>query len=217
MFSLLIFDLDGTLVDSLRDITESANALLEEHGAAPLAEARIGRMVGEGSARLVARAFEAAGVAQPSDALERYLAIYSGRLLRHTRPYPGIPEALASLAARLPLAVLTNKPLAATRAILDGLDLARYFDPGLVLGGDGPLPRKPDPAGLDSLAARAHAAPASTLLVGDSLIDWETAHAAGARVCLARYGFGFRSFPAGRLQPADLSVRTPPELLRLAA
>ncbi len=217
MFSLFVFDLDGTLVDSLRDITESANALLAEYGAAPLPEAQIVEMVGEGAARLVARALEAAGVDRLSGALERYLAIYATRLLDHTRPYPGIPEVLEALSARAPLAVLTNKPLAATRVILDGLDLARYFDPAAVLGGDGPLPRKPDPAGLRSLAARAGAPAASTVLVGDSLTDWRTAHAAGAGICLARYGFGFRSVPADRLEPGDLSVGTPAELLQLGA
>ena len=217
MFSLFVFDLDGTLVDSLRDITDSANALLAEYGAAPLPEDEIGRMVGEGAARLVARALKAAGIDPPAHALERYLAIYATRLLVHTCPYPGIPEVLEALSARAPLAVLTNKPLAATRAILGGLDLARHFNPAAVVGGDGPLPRKPDPAGLASLAARAGAPAASTVLVGDSLTDWQTAHAAGARICLARYGFGFRSVPADRLQPGDLSVRTPAELLRLGA
>ena len=84
-------------------------------------------MVGDGAATLVARAFAAAGVEPPADALDRFLAIYNDRLLSHTRPYPGIPELLDALGARATLAVLTNKPLAATRRILGGLDLARYF------------------------------------------------------------------------------------------
>ena len=126
-FALIVFDLDGTLVDSRRDIAEAANTLLEECGAAPLPEERIGRMVGDGAATLVARAFAAAGMAAPADALERFVAIYGSRLLLNTRPYPGIPDVLSQLSQRAALAVLTNKPIASTRRILDGLDLARYF------------------------------------------------------------------------------------------
>lgn len=217
MFSLIVFDLDGTLVNSRRDITDAANTLVVEHGGAPISEERIGAMVGEGAAVLVSRAFAAEGLAQPPDALARYLEIYSRRLLAHTRPYHGIPEALASLARRARLAVLTNKPLAATRQILEGLDLARFFDAADVLGGDGPLPRKPDPAGLASLIARADAAAAETAMVGDSLIDWRTARAAGTRICVARYGFGFGTFPRDHLEPEDLAVDAPTDLARALA
>src|SRR5712691_844767 len=125
MYRLYVFDLDGTLVDSRRDIAESANALLETCGARPLPEETIGRMVGDGAATLVARAFAAAGIERPTDALNRFLAIYDTRLLKHTRPYPQMPEVLEALGARAPLAVLTNKPLAATHTILCGLGLAR--------------------------------------------------------------------------------------------
>jgi len=97
MFSLYVFDLDGTLVDSRRDIADSANLLLESCGADALPEEAIGRMVGDGAPTLVARAFEAAGLTQPPDALERYLAIYETRLLEHTRPYPGIDDVLKAL------------------------------------------------------------------------------------------------------------------------
>ena len=85
-------------------------------GAPPLSEDAIGRMVGDGAATLIARAFAAAGLERPADALDRFLSIYDGRLLNHTRPYAGIPELLAELASRSTLAVLTNKPLAARRA-----------------------------------------------------------------------------------------------------
>jgi len=122
---LIVFDLDGTLVDSRRDLAESANALLAEYGCPALDEHAIGRMVGDGAATLVARALAAAGCPPATEALPRFLAIYNGRLLRCTRAYPGVPELLEHLAARAALAVLTNKPLAATRQILEGLDLAR--------------------------------------------------------------------------------------------
>jgi phosphoglycolate phosphatase len=185
-FQLIVFDLDGTLVDSRRDIAEAANALLEASGARPLPEDRIGRMVGDGAATLVARAFAASGVEPPPDALERFLAIYSRRLLHHTRPYPGMAAVLDTLASRAKLAVLTNKPIAATREILAGLDLARHFPADAVLGGDGAFPRKPDPAGLRHLAADAGVPSAAVLLVGDSVIDWRTARAAPTSICVAR-------------------------------
>ncbi len=172
VFQLIVFDLDGTLVDSRRDIADAANALLVSCGAQPIPEERIGRLVGDGAARLVARAFKASGVERPPDALERYLAFYDERLLNHTRPYDGIPAVLEALGRRAALAVLTNKPIASTRRILDGLDLARYFPEGAVFGGDGPFPRKPDPAALRHLMGSANANAESTLMVGDSAIDW---------------------------------------------
>ena len=208
-----MFDLDGTLVDSRRDIADAANALLVSCGAAPIPEDRIGGMVGEGAAMLIARAFAASGVERPPDALERYLAFYAGCLLAHTRPYDGIPAVLEALGARASLAVLTNKPIASTRRILDGLDLSRYFPADAVLGGDGPFARKPDPAALRHLAADAGVA--ATLMVGDSAIDWRTARAAGTRVCLARYGFGFESVPVHELAQGELTIGAPIELLSL--
>lgn len=216
MFRLYVFDLDGTLVDSRRDIAESVNALLESCGAPPLAEACIGRMVGDGAATLVARAFAAAGVERPPDALDRFLVIYNRRLLVHTRPYPGMIETLDALASRARLAVLTNKPLAATRDVLAGLDIARYFLPDAVVGGDGPHPRKPDPKGLQHLVAHAGVAPETTMLVGDSVIDWRTARAAGTAFCVARYGFGFEGFPVAELGADAHVIDAPSQLLKLS-
>jgi phosphoglycolate phosphatase len=211
----MVFDLDGTLVDSRRDIADAANALLAESGGATLPLERIGRMVGDGAATLVARAFEAAGLERPPDALARFLAIYDTRLTAHTRPYDGIDDVLTVLSRRATLAVLTNKPLAATRTILARLDLARHFEPSLVLGGDGPLPRKPDPAALRHLMGATGADGTATVLVGDSIVDWRTAHAAPAASCMARYGFGFEDFPLDALGAGDLWVDSPSELLRL--
>jgi phosphoglycolate phosphatase len=172
-------------------------------------------MVGDGAATLVARACRARGLEPPADGLERFLAIYNRGLLNYTRPYPRMADVLTMLGERATLAVLTNKPLEATRHILDGLDLARFFDPALVLGGDGPLPRKPDPAGLRHLMAATGADSMSTLLVGDSLVDWKTARQAPASVCMARYGFGYDDFPTGELGPDDWAIDAPLELLTL--
>ena len=211
----IVFDLDGTLIDSRRDLADAANALLESCGAAPLSEQQIGRMVGDGAATLVARAFEASGVGRPADALERFLALYDRRLMNHTRPYPGIPEVLAILQLRAPLAVLTNKPLASTQRILAGFNLGRHFGEGAVIGGDGPFPRKPDPAGLQHLIELAKVSASSTLLVGDSVIDWRTARAAAAGICLARYGFGYEGFPQHHIAPSDRVIDAPADLLAL--
>jgi phosphoglycolate phosphatase len=209
---LIVFDLDGTLVDSRRDLAESANAVLAASGCGPLPEEQIGRMVGDGAATLVSRAFAAANGAKPPDALDRFLAIYNSRLLKFTRPYPGVADLLAELAPRCPLAVLTNKPLRSTVQVLEGLALAPYFA-HRVLGGDGPLPRKPDPAGLLRLMQDADASAEDTLLVGDSPIDLRTARAAHARICLARYGFGFDDFPLHEIGAEDAVIDNPLELV----
>jgi phosphoglycolate phosphatase len=215
MFRLIVFDLDGTLIDSRRDIADAANALLQSCGGSPLPEDRIGRMVGDGAATLVARAFAASGIERPADALDRYVAFYSTRLLTHTRPYPGMAGVLETLAESAALGVLTNKPRAATKEILDGLDLARYFSAHTVIGGDGPFARKPDPSGLRHLAAAAGAPLESTLLVGDSIVDWTAARNASTSVCIARYGFGFEGFPVDELEPADRVIDAPLDLLSL--
>ncbi len=211
--TLVVFDLDGTLVDSRRDLAESANVVLKDAGAAPHTEEALGRMVGDGAATLVARAFAAAGCAQPEDALSRFLAVYNSRLLRHTRPYDGVQELLARLSRHRRLAVLTNKPIDATLQVLEGLGLASYFG-DRVVGGDGPLPRKPDPAGLLHLMSAEDVSAEATLMVGDSSVDWHTARAAGVRACLVRYGFGFSGFPLERLSGDEILVDHPLDLLQ---
>ena len=208
---LVVFDLDGTLIDSRRDLADAMNALLVELGAAPLPVDAVARMVGEGAAVLVRRALTAAGLdpAAPG-ALDRFLAHYERRLLVHTQPYGGTREALLALQTICPLAVLTNKPTRPTVSILEGLELAGFFS--WVIGGDTAHGRKPDPSGLRWLMEQAEAAPSETILVGDSPIDRETASRAGARICLVRYGFGFL-FPEGYGdafvvdRPADLVER----------
>ena len=214
-YKFVVFDLDGTLIDSRRDIADAANALLVQCGAPALPEEQIGRMVGDGAATLVARAFEAAGLPAPADALARFLEIYGAHLTHHTRPYPGIPAALSTLHERVAVAVLTNKPLRATETILQRLNLQEYFRPERVIGGDGAWPRKPDPSGLRELMARAAVCSSETLLVGDSPIDWGTARAAGTAICVARYGFGFEAFSPEALASANHLVDSPAGILRL--
>jgi phosphoglycolate phosphatase len=212
-FPLIVFDLDGTLVDSRRDLADSVNLTLASCGATPLPLEQVTRIIGEGAPILIAKAFAAVGQEPPPDALDRFLRFYNQRLTAHTRAYDGIPELLGVLQPRATLGVLTNKPIHGTREILSGLGLARFFEPHRVFGGDGPLARKPQPDGLLRLAEEAGAPIAETLMVGDSLIDFETARNAGARVCLARYGFGFEMFPRERLDVCDLAIDAPGALL----
>lgn len=207
---LIVFDLDGTLVDSHRDIANTANALVEELGGQRLTHEAVGRMVGEGAALLVARAMEAAGLPNRPAALTRYLELYDERLLEHTRPYPGVVEALEAAQTHGALAVLTNKPLRPSLRILEGLGLRHFF--GAVLGGDGPHPRKPDPSALLQLAAEAGVTPDTTLLVGDSAADHKTARAAGARCCIVRYGFGSVSMQDRTLADGEWAVTHTAEL-----
>jgi phosphoglycolate phosphatase len=187
--SLIVFDLDGTLVDSRLDLAESTNEMLGFYGAPALPVEAVAAMVGEGAKVLVARALAAARLdADVSDALTRFREVYDRRLLVHTRPYEGIEQVVSGLAEGHALAVLTNKPEAPSRRLLDAFGLAPYFRE--VIGGDSGPARKPDPEGLRLLMTQCGTASADTWLVGDSMIDVETARRAGVRMCVALYGFG---------------------------
>ena len=191
MIALVVFDLDGTLVDSSRDLASSTNAMLADLGATQLSEQVVASLVGEGAAVLVRRALERSGLAADTPgALDRFLAHYDTRLLETTRPYSGMLETLTQLGEHHRLAVLTNKPSQPTARILEGLGMDGFFSD--VIGGDSTFGRKPDPAGLLALVDRAHTSPAETLMIGDSPVDLATAERAGTRVCMARYGFGYR-------------------------
>ena len=187
--ALVVFDLDGTLIDSRLDLAESTNEMLGTYGAAALPVDRVAMMVGEGARVLVERALAAAGL-NPSEpeALRRFLEIYGRRLLNHTRPYDGIPDAVAMLGRTHRLAVLTNKPAAPTQRLLEAFNLAPFF--GRVIGGDSVYPRKPDPASLRAMMKEEGTSAEDTWLVGDSMIDVRTARNAGVRMCVVLYGFG---------------------------
>jgi phosphoglycolate phosphatase len=213
--TLAIFDLDGTLIDSRRDLADSANVMLGGYGAPPIAEDDIVRMVGCGAATLVKRVLAAAGVDAPTgEALARFLAAYDERLTHHTRPYQGVPELLEHLHRReIAMALLTNKPLEQTKTILETFKFSKYFR--WSVGGDGPWPRKPAPDGLRYLMAQASAGPRETVMIGDSSVDLETAHNAGVRICLARYGFGFAEVAASTLVGDELLADSPGEIVSL--
>lgn len=188
---LIVFDLDGTLIDSARDLAEAASELVQSYGAGPLQVSQVVTMVGEGASMLVRRALERSSLdpATPG-ALARFLEIYDRRLLDHTVAYPGMRESLSLAVQRGGLAVLTNKPLAPTLRILDALELRGFFES--ILAGDSVYPRKPDPAAL--LALMADASGHATIMIGDSPADSGTAGAAGCAFAFARYGFGAGKF-----------------------
>ncbi len=186
---LLVFDLDGTLIDSKRDLVESVNAALGAFKLPAQAPERIASYIGDGAGMLVARALEADGAdprLQPA-VLEAFLAYYREHLLDHTLPYPGVAAALEELAASpVKMAVLTNKPVRASREICAGLGLSRFFFE--VYGGNSFSTKKPDPEGLLKLMAEAGARPEETVMIGDSDVDVRTAQAAGAWALGCRYG-----------------------------
>jgi phosphoglycolate phosphatase len=209
---LAVFDLDGTLIDSRRDLADSANVMLAAYGAPALEEVHIAGMVGSGAPTLVKRVLTAGGVAAPLDeALSRFLAAYDGRLTNHTRPYYGVIEALDQLQSRnAAMALLTNKPLEQSVRILDAFGLSKYF--AWVVGGDGPWPRKPAPDSMRFLMDQAATARTETVLVGDSTIDLQTSRNAGVRICLARYGFGFADLAASELRGDEVLVDAPSDI-----
>lgn len=211
---LVAFDLDGTLIDSVADLANAASRVTESLGGRPLATSEVQNMVGEGAAVLVGRALTAAGLdpATP-DALARFLTAYDACMFDTTHLYDGITAALDALDPLVPLAVVTNKPAAPARRLLDAFGLTTRFAD--VIGGDGPWGRKPDPAGLLSLRPLARGGP--LVLVGDSPVDAETADRAGATFVLAAYGFGAAKF--AQVPEAMLVARTPadvPDLIAVA-
>lgn len=184
----VVFDLDGTLVDSRHDLAEAVNRTRRDLGLPPLALSKVLGMVGRGARELVRRAL---GGAPDAELLERalaaFLAHYEPICTDHTRPYPGIPALLAEEAGRRPLALLTNKPESAARRILERFGWTPRFRH--VIGGDTLPARKPSPAGLLEIAARLGLGPDEVGMVGDSRIDLETAAAAGSPFVLVEWGF----------------------------
>src|SRR5712691_7217420 len=171
----LIFDLDGTLIDSKLDLALAVNATLAEMGCGPLPHERIYGYVGQGAPMLIQRA------------LEFFLVYYHAHMLDNTVTYPGVREGLAQL-AELQMAVLTNKPVRFSREILAGLGLASYFR--YIYGGNSFERKKPDPMGVERLLGDFGLAPSEAMVVGDSEIDVLTARNAGTWACGVTYGLG---------------------------
>jgi phosphoglycolate phosphatase len=211
---LLVFDLDGTLVDSIHDLAAAASDLSEAWGGARFDDEAVCRMVGEGAAVLVERVMARAGHAEPPPgALEQFLDLYNLRMYDTTRAYPGVADTLRALADTHAMALLTNKPEDSARKVLAHCGLDEFF--AHMIFGDGEFGRKPDPAGLRWLMKRHRASAKRTILVGDSEVDLATARAGGVRICLARYGFGFIRVDPATLGPDDWYLDQPQDLLGL--
>ena len=200
---LLVFDLDGTLIDSQLDLAHAVNATRAHMRMDPLDPARISSYVGSGAPVLIRRALgEQATEAQIEEALEFFLEYYREHCLDRTSLYPGVRQSLDRLrAAGKRLAVLTNKPTAVSRTIVNGLGIAPHFF--RVYGGNSFDFKKPHPIGVETLMAEAAVDRAVTLMVGDSAVDIQTARNAGVRACGVTYGFA----PESLADPApDLLV-----------
>jgi phosphoglycolate phosphatase len=204
---VLIFDLDGTLIDSKLDLAHAVNAMLENEGRAPLPHETVYSYVGNGAPTLVRRALgEGVTDAEADGALAFFLAYYREHMLDNTVPYPGVRDGLASL-EKHPMAVLTNKPVVFSKAILEGLGLARYFR--FVYGGNSFAAKKPDPMGVEVLLRDFAAAPREAMMIGDSDVDVRTARNAGIWACGVSYGLGTEGM---RAHPPDLMLDSLTEL-----
>jgi phosphoglycolate phosphatase len=200
---LVVFDLDGTLADTGRDLAAAVNDALAAvaPGAPPLDERLVRSFIGNGARRLIERSVRAAGLPHPADdVLPVFLQAYGRRLLDTTRLYPGVLETLDALRPRS-LAVLTNKPGDMSRTILRGLGVADRF--ARVYGGGDVPERKPDPAGLRRILAETDTLPVEAVMVGDSDIDVLTGRAAGVRTVGVSYGFDPRGL---QTTPPDVII-----------
>ena len=196
MVRTLLFDLDGTLVDSVPDLAAVLNRVMAARGLAGFSHAETALMVGDGVAKLVERAFAARGRTPDAGAIAEYSADYLAHAAVRTRPYPGVVEGLQALSGEgWKLAVCTNKPEAAARSLLTALGLAGYF--AAVGGGDSFPVRKPDPAHLLATLRAAGGDPAHAVMAGDHANDVAAAHGAGLPCIFAGWGYGPAAMAAG--------------------
>lgn len=188
----VVFDLDGTLIDSADDLGAAANRLLSAEGRRPLSGGEVRRFIGDGSRVFVQRAWAATGDAADDSALDalvpRFIAEYESDVAGHTRAYPNAVETLARLkAAGLRVAVCTNKPQRPAEAVLETMGLAAHVD--AVAGGDRFAYRKPDPRHLLDTVALLGVDPAATVMVGDNEHDMAVARGGGTGAVLVSYGY----------------------------
>jgi phosphoglycolate phosphatase len=198
----VVFDLDGTLIDSIPDVVGALNRLLAEEGRRAVAWAEARAMVGDGAGAMVRRAFAATGETAPEDALPaltaRYIDIYRRYPVVETVAYPGVPEVLTRLRAEgMALGICTNKPHEMSMLVLETMGLAAHFE--AVLGGDALAVKKPDPGHLDAVLDRLGATRAGAVYVGDSPVDVAAARNAALPVIAVTYGYS-------RVPPASLGA-----------
>jgi phosphoglycolate phosphatase len=203
----LIFDLDGTLIDSKQDLIHSVNAMLRELGRGELPAETISGYIGHGAPLLVARALgDGSTEEQRQQALQFFLRYYEEHKMDTTCAYPGVPETLEKLAT-MPMAVLTNKPVRISVRILEAMGLSKYFQ--AIYGGNSFQTKKPDPLGATTILRELRAEPREALLVGDSEVDVQTARNAGTLAAAVNYGFGMHDREA---HPADIYLERFAEL-----
>jgi len=204
----LIFDLDGTLIDSKQDLIHSVNAMLRELGRGELPAETISGYIGHGAPQLVARALgNGSTEEQRRRALQFFLSYYEDHKMDTTSAYPGVPETLEKLAT-MPMAVLTNKPVRISVRILEAMGLSNYFQ--AIYGGNSFQTKKPDPLGATTILRELRAEPREALLVGDSEVDVQTARNAGTLAAAVNYGFGVHDREA---HPADIYLERFAELV----
>ena len=185
--SLIVYDFDGTLVDTLFDIADAVNLSLNELGLRTLSRATIRKYVGKGVERLMAQSIDGTGYTDLPRAVELFRRHYSENLMNHTRFYSSGREILDHFRDKKQ-AICSNKPEDFVRRILESLKSLDYFD--AILGGDSVESKKPDPEGLLHLLDRFQCSPEMAVLVGDSPVDIETGKRAGVYTCIVNYGFG---------------------------
>jgi phosphoglycolate phosphatase len=195
----LIFDLDGTLIDSKLDLIRSVNAMLVEMGREMLHEDTISGYIGHGASQLIGRALgNGASEEERERALKFFLAHYEQHKLDSTCAYPGVAEALEELRG-FSMSVLTNKPVRVSVRILEALGLRNYFR--AVYGGNSFETKKPDPLGARKILEEFGATPGEAMVIGDSEVDVQTARNAGTLAATVNYGFGTHDRAA---YPADV-------------
>lgn len=211
---LLVFDLDGTLIDSKLDLALAVNATRGDVGLPPLANDTVFAYVGNGAPTLVRRALgDGFDDQQLQRSLQFFLDYYRAHMLENTHLYPGVREALEGIAATgVQMAVLTNKPVRFSRDLIRGLGVAHYFR--TIYGGNSFSTKKPDPEGLNRVMAELRVSAQETMLVGDSAIDVQTARNAGAWACGVTYGFQPETFAA---TPPDFLLDNLGELVKIVA
>ena len=199
---LLIFDLDGTLVDSRLDLANAINAMRSHLGMSRLTNERVYTYVGNGAQLLVRRSLgDEAPDSLLRDGLAFFMEYYAAHDLDFTTLYPGVRESLDRFReAGKRMAVLTNKPTPMSRHILEGLGVSGHFF--RIFGGDSFEQKKPDPIGVETLMREAATDRAHTMMVGDSSVDVATAGNAGIPCCGVTYGFQ----PEGLIDPAPQLV-----------
>jgi len=208
MIKLLIFDLDGTLVDTIKDITDAINYAVEPFGIRPLTTETAKTMVGSGITKLIESLITEKNSQVKEEAVNRFLEYYSRHLLDNTKPYPQVKETLLKL-GNYKKAVISNKREVFSKKVLEGLGLSEFFD--VILGSDSVPERKPSPVPVLEVLKGAEVSKNEAVIIGDSNLDIEAGKAAGVRTIAVTYGYRCKEV----LKEADFMINTFGELITI--